>query len=88
MPGGCRQLPRLAYLVPGDLMLVGKTRGAYSCVSYQSAADRKQYSTVGRVRSTSLTPVLPTRRPRARIGSALGFEPAGKSPSNKARATG
>ena len=58
-----RQLPRLAYLVPGDLMLVGKTRGAYSCVSYQSAVDRKQYSTVGWVRSTSLTPVLPTPSP-------------------------
>src|SRR5215469_7623691 len=28
-----------SYLVPGDLLLVGKTRGAYSCVSYQSAAD-------------------------------------------------
>src|SRR6516225_377831 len=29
-----------SYLVPGDLALVGKTHGAYSCVSYQSAADR------------------------------------------------
>src|SRR5215469_3472390 len=27
-----------SYLVPGDLALVGKTHGAYSCVSYQSAA--------------------------------------------------
>jgi len=54
---------RRAYLVPGDLMLVGKTRGASSCVSYQSAVDRKQYSTVGWVRSTSLTPVLPTPSP-------------------------
>ncbi|HEX8808049.1 MAG TPA: hypothetical protein VF760_03550, partial [Xanthobacteraceae bacterium] len=25
-----------SYLIPGDLILVGKTRGAYSCVSYQS----------------------------------------------------
>src|SRR6516225_11839656 len=25
-----------SYLVPGDLALVGKTHGAYSCVSYQS----------------------------------------------------
>ena len=55
-----------AYLVPGDLMLVGKTRGAYSCVSYQSAADRKEHWTVGRVRSTSLTPVLPTPSALAR----------------------
>src|SRR6516162_2180213 len=28
-----------SYLVPGDLLLVGKTRGPYSCVSYQSATD-------------------------------------------------
>jgi len=48
---------------PAHLMQVGKPRGAYSCVSYQSAADRKQYSTVGWVRSTSLTPVLPTPSP-------------------------
>ena len=32
-----------AYLVPGDLILLGKTHGAYSCVSYQSAADRTQH---------------------------------------------
>jgi hypothetical protein len=52
-----------AYLVPGELMLVGKTHGAYSCVSYQSAADRRQNWTVGWVRSTSLTPVAPTASP-------------------------
>ena len=51
------------YLVPGDLMLVGKTHGAYSCVSYQSAADRKQHGTIGWVRSMSLTPVSPTPSP-------------------------
>jgi hypothetical protein len=52
-----------AYLVPGDLMLVGKTHGAYSCVSYQSTADRKQHWTTGWVGSTSLTPVSPTPSP-------------------------
>ena len=52
-----------AYLVPGDLMLVGKTHGAYSCVSYQSAADRTQQWAIGWVRSTSLTPVSPTQSP-------------------------
>jgi len=52
-----------AYLVPGDLMLVGKTRGAFSCVSYQSATDRRQHWTVGWVRSRSLTPVSPTPSP-------------------------
>jgi hypothetical protein len=47
------------YLAPGDLLLVGKTRGAYSCVSYQSAADRMQNWTVGWLPSASLTPVQP-----------------------------
>src|ERR1700749_4452311 len=27
-----------SYLVPGDVVLVGKTNAAYTCVSYQSAA--------------------------------------------------
>src|SRR5215469_3274100 len=48
-----------SYLVPGDLLLVGKTRGAYSCVSYQSAADRTQRWIVGWLPSASLTPVQP-----------------------------
>src|SRR5690348_2418101 len=50
-----------SYLVPGDLVLIGKTRGAYSCVSYQSAADRIQRWTVGWLASASLTPVQPAR---------------------------
>jgi hypothetical protein len=50
-----------SYLVPGDLLLVGKTRGAYSCASYQSATDRRQNWTVGWLPSASLTPVQPAR---------------------------
>ena len=50
-----------SYLIPGDLLLVGKTRGAYSCVSYQSAVDRTQRWTVGWLPSASLTPVQPAR---------------------------
>src|SRR5262252_7622996 len=50
-----------SYLVPGDLALVGKTHGPYSCVSYQSAADRTQRWTVGWLPSASLTPVQPAR---------------------------
>jgi hypothetical protein len=58
-PAEADECQNTAYLIPGDLMLVGKTHGAYSCVSHQSAADRKQNWTVGWVRSTSLTPVVP-----------------------------
>jgi hypothetical protein len=50
-----------SYLIPGDFLLVGKTRGAYSCVSYQSAADPTQRWTVGWLPSMSLTPVQPAR---------------------------
>jgi hypothetical protein len=53
------------YLIPGDLLLVGKTRGAYSCVSYQSAADRTPNWSVGWLPSASLTPVQPARAPDA-----------------------
>ena len=49
------------YVTPGDLLLVGKTRGGFSCVSYQSAADRTQRWTVGWLPSASLTPVQPAR---------------------------
>ncbi|MBO0716357.1 MAG: hypothetical protein J2P55_03340 [Rhizobiales bacterium] len=59
-----------SYLVPGDLFLVGKTRGAYSCVSYQSAADPTQRWTVGWLPSASLTPVQPTRAPQ--MGDWIG----------------
>src|SRR5690348_15547341 len=55
-----------SYVVPGDLLLVGKTRGAYSCVSYQSAADTKQNWSVGWLPSASLTPVQPARAPETR----------------------
>jgi hypothetical protein len=47
------------YLIPGDLVLVGKTHGAYSCVSYQSAADRTQRWTVGWLQSATMTPIMP-----------------------------
>jgi len=53
-----------SYLIPGDLLLAGKTRGAYSCVSYQSAADRTQRWTVGWLPSASLTPVQPAHAPQ------------------------
>jgi len=46
------------YLMPGDPVLVGKTRGDYRCVSYQSAADRAPRR-IGWLPSASLTPVMP-----------------------------
>lgn len=55
-----------SYVVPGDLLLAGKSRGGFSCVSYQSAAERTQSWTVGWLPSASLTPVQPMRAPQTR----------------------
>jgi hypothetical protein len=52
-----------SYLIPGDLVLVGKTHGAYSCVSYQSAADRTQRWTVGWLPSATMTPIMRASAP-------------------------
>ncbi len=48
-----------AYLIPGDLVLIGKTHGGFTCVSYQSAADRVQRWTNGWLSSAAMTPVVP-----------------------------
>ncbi len=48
-----------AYLVPGGLALIGKTFGAYTCVSYESAQARKVQWTNGWLPSAGMTPVLP-----------------------------
>jgi hypothetical protein len=53
-----------AYLVPGDLVLVGRTNGPYTCVAYQSPRDKKQIWTNGWITSASLVPVTPSRAPR------------------------
>jgi hypothetical protein len=51
---------KTAYLIPGDLVLIGKTDGAYSCISYESATARKVSWTNGWLPSATLTPVVPS----------------------------
>jgi hypothetical protein len=53
-----------AYLVPGDLVLVGRTRGAYTCVSYQSPRDNKQAWTNGWMSTSALEPVAAAAAPK------------------------
>jgi hypothetical protein len=48
-----------AYLVPGDLVLIGKTNASLTCVAYQSAEDKKQRWTNDWLPSASLVPVTP-----------------------------
>ena len=53
-----------SYLVTGDLVLVGQTRGPFTCVTYQSTIDRKPIFTSGWLPSAALTPVSPSPAPR------------------------
>jgi hypothetical protein len=52
-----------SYLVPGDMVLIGKTNAAFTCVSYQSAADPQQRWTNGWLPAASLAPVTPAPSP-------------------------
>ena len=56
----CRQS---AYLVPGDMALVGKQNAAFRCVSSQSAADSKQHWSNGWLPASALAPVTPEPAP-------------------------
>jgi hypothetical protein len=53
-----------AYLVTGDLVLTGRTRGDFTCVSYQSPTAKKQGWTVGWLPNSALTPVPPMASPK------------------------
>jgi hypothetical protein len=48
-----------SYLVTGDLVLTGRTRGNFTCVSYQSPTAKKQPWTTGWLPSAALIPVVP-----------------------------
>jgi hypothetical protein len=58
-----------AYLIPGDLVLLGKTfsdqgHGSYTCVAYEKASDRKVRWTNGWMPSASLVKVQPSPAPQ------------------------
>ena len=52
---------RKSYLVTGDLVLTGRTLGAFTCVSYQL---KKSIWAKGWLPSTALTPVAPMASPK------------------------
>jgi hypothetical protein len=54
-----------AYLVPGNLALIGKTYGAYACAVYESAQAKKVQWTGGWLPSASLTSAPRTPAPAA-----------------------
>jgi hypothetical protein len=62
-PAATAACRKKSYLVPGDLVLVGRTRGDFTCVSYQSPLAKKQIWTSGWLPRAALTPVAPMASP-------------------------
>lgn len=62
-PAATETCRKKSYLVTGDLVLVGKTRGDFTCVSYQSPLAKKQIWTSGWLPSSALSPVAPMPSP-------------------------
>ena len=53
-----------SYLVPGDLVLTGRVRGEFTCVTYQSPTAKKNIWSRGWLPSKALTPVAPMPKPQ------------------------
>ncbi len=53
------------YLIAGDQVLTGRTRGEFTCVTYQSPTSKKHIWTSGWLPSNALTPVPPMRSPQS-----------------------
>jgi hypothetical protein len=66
-----------SYLVTGDLVLVGKTRGDFTCVDYQSPLAKEQIWIRGWLPSAALTPVAPM--PSSKTSDWIGtwYHPGG-----------
>jgi hypothetical protein len=76
-PAATTACRRNSYLVPGDLVLVGKTRGPFTCVSYQSPLAKKQIWANGWLPSAALTPVAPMPSPKASDWIGTWYHPGG-----------
>src|SRR5258706_4601698 len=63
-PAATRACRKKSYLVAGDLVLVGRTQGDFTCVSYQSPLAKKQIWANGWLPSAALTPVAPMPSPK------------------------
>jgi hypothetical protein len=56
-PADTKACRKKSYLVTGDLVLTGRTLGAFTCVSYQSPQAKQQVWTTGWLPSVALAPV-------------------------------
>src|SRR5215831_7575935 len=63
-----------SYLVTGDLVLTGKTLGAFTCISYQV---KKNIWATGWLPSAALTPVAPLPSPKISDWLGTWYHPGG-----------
>jgi hypothetical protein len=63
-PAATKACRKKSYLVTGDLVLVGRTRGDFTCVTYQSPLTKKHIWADGWLPSAALTPVAPMPSPK------------------------
>lgn len=64
-PAATKSCQKASYLVTGDLVLVGKTRGEFTCVDYQSPLAKQPAWISAWLPSAALTPVAPLSSPKA-----------------------
>jgi hypothetical protein len=65
-PAATASCRKKSFLVPGKLVLVGETRGDFTCVDHVVPHDRKRAWTTGWLPSRALAPVAPMPAPRAK----------------------
>jgi hypothetical protein len=76
-PAATKDCRKNSYLVTGDLVLVGKTQGDFTCVDYQSPRAREQRWIAGWLPSTALTPVAPMSSPKMSDWIGAWYNPGG-----------
>lgn len=84
-PAATAACERKAYLVAGDLVLAGRKRGPFTCVSYQSPLAKKQIWVNGWLPSAALTPVLPMPNPEISDWVGTWYHPGGPIEIRKAK---
>ena len=76
-PAATAACQRKTYLVTDDLVLGGRTRGDFTCVSYQSPLAKKQIWANGWLPSAALTPVTPMPSPKTSDWIGTWYHPGG-----------
>jgi hypothetical protein len=77
-PADTETCRKKSYLVPGDLVLTGRTQGPFTCVAFQSPRARKQIWASGWLPSSALKPVTPMPSPKVSDWIGTWYHPGGE----------